>query len=489
MLNRDAAVACAQLEPSDFYRPAHATIAHAIRTLVEAGRPADAGTVAATLREQGQIDAIRVEDRVGATYLTWLTTECPMIGSAPTWAEMLASYSLRRRELALAAEIVEAVYARTDIAGLVAELNALVEDAAVGAASTWEPVNLASILAGEGEETRPTFLRRTDGEALLYPGRIHAFNAESESGKSWLALWACLERVESGEHVLYIDFEDEAADVVGRLLAMGAEPGQLLERFHYVRPDDPIDMGARLRVVAMLKAWPVTLCVIDGVAEAMGMSGWNEDKTPDVVAFYTALPRAVARRGAAVVLIDHLTKDRDRQGDDARGSGHKRAGITASYKLLRIEPFGRDRTGRAKLFVTKDRPGFVRGFASENGRLAGELVLESSHGGTAVTLLVRPSEGGGGGGESDGWEGPTQCMAALAALLGEQPEEEFTTNQLVTALRARGLSYRNETIREAAERLALEGRCEVRTGPRRARLFKASEARAEGNERQDDELF
>lgn len=476
LLSRDAAVVCAGVEPTDFYSVSHGRIADAIRFLVDAGKGVDPGTVSARLRETGQLDGVNgsAYDDVhheGTAYLVTLQVECPAIGNAPTYAEMVTGYARKRRQLALAADIVEGVYAHTDIGGLVAELNAVVEDAAVEAASTWEPVNLAQILAGKDEETRPAYLRRSDGQCLLYPGRIHAFNAESESGKSWLAQWACLERVESGDHVLFIDFEDEAVDVVGRLLAMGAEPGQLLERFHYVRPDDPIDMGARLRVVAMLKAWPVTLCVVDGVAEAMGMSGWNEDKTPDVVAFYTALPRAVARRGAAVILIDHLTKDREKQGDDARGSGHKRAGITASYKLLRTAPFGRDRTGRARLIVTKDRPGFVRGFASDDGKVAGELVLESSHGGTAVTVLLRPTEESGG---AEGWDGPTQCMAAIEAVLAETGEE-MSGRQLVTALRARDLRYRDSTIWESAERLALEGRLRVRSGPRNSRIYQAAD--------------
>lgn len=38
----------------------------------------------------------------------------------------------------------------------------------------------------------------------------------------------------------YVDFEDEATTVVSRLLALGLDAGAITERFHYVRPDEPL---------------------------------------------------------------------------------------------------------------------------------------------------------------------------------------------------------------------------------------------------------
>ncbi len=64
--------------------------------------------------------------------------------------------------------------------------------------STWEPANVAAILAGGLRRLEPRMLKREDGAALLYPGKIHAFNAAPEEGKSWLALAACRERLRLG---------------------------------------------------------------------------------------------------------------------------------------------------------------------------------------------------------------------------------------------------------------------------------------------------
>ena len=68
------------------------------------------------------------------------------------------------------------------------------------AGTTWTPVDLAAVIDGDGPP-EPTMLARDDGHQLLYAGRVHAFNAESESGKSWLACAAAAERLTEGQPV------------------------------------------------------------------------------------------------------------------------------------------------------------------------------------------------------------------------------------------------------------------------------------------------
>ncbi|HEY9379500.1 MAG TPA: hypothetical protein VIQ02_20675 [Jiangellaceae bacterium] len=55
---------------------------------------------------------------------------------------------------------------------------------------------------------------------MFYPGRCHTIASESEAGKGWLTQHAAVYELDRGQHVLYVDFEDEAAAVVGRLLAL-----------------------------------------------------------------------------------------------------------------------------------------------------------------------------------------------------------------------------------------------------------------------------
>ena len=78
-------------------------------------------------------------------------------------------------------------------------------------------MDLSAVLAGDDAGDMPELLRRDDGVPLVYIGKLHSINGERESGKSWLALLACLQEMRLGRHVNYVDFEDSASSVVGRL--------------------------------------------------------------------------------------------------------------------------------------------------------------------------------------------------------------------------------------------------------------------------------
>lgn len=458
-----AQVVANDVAADDFYAPQHATIATVVAELVAEEAYVDPGTVAAVLRQRGQLDAIGEGSTRGAQYLVHLQADVAVAAdNAPRLADMIVGYARKRKVLGLASDVVEAVYSGIDTGGLVAEMAAASEAEAMALVSTWEPVNLASVLAGEGTAAPPTYLARTDGVRLLYPGKIHAFNAEPETGKSMVAQAACAERIREGDHALYIDFEDDAAGVVERLLAMRLSPAEILERFHYLHPEDPVDAGARLRVLECLRAWSTGLVIIDGLAEALALSGWNEDRAPDVMAFYARLPRSIRAKGAACIIIDHLGKDKETQGPYARGSGAKLAAIDgAAFSFTVVKPFGRGLSGEAKMSVTKDRPGFVR--ASAEGKTVAHVKVASSPAGALTVTLDPPTAGG---------EGPTQCMAAVEELLTMAgPGQEFSERQLVRELRSKGLAFRDRTVGDAASKLVFEGRAKMRRGARNASLY------------------
>lgn len=421
LLTADAAKVVAQdTTPGDFYHPAHARIADAITTLVGQGKPTDPGTVVAHLRELGQLEppvSIRGEGLVAIPgYLISLQAKCPSTTSAPTWADYVAGYARKRHVLSVAGSIVDAVYSGTPVGGLVAELGRNAEEELVRHASSWEAIDLAPVLAGEGQE-QPVYMMRSDGEPLLYVDKLHAFNAEPEAGKSLLAQWVALERVRMGEHVLYVDFEAGPVDVVSRLLDMGAEPSEILDRFHYVRPDDAVDAAAKLRIAQMLEVWPVTYCVVDGVAEALALSGWEENVGTDVIAFYQALPRHISRRGICVVVIDHVVKDKETQGRYARGSGAKLAGIDgAAFKLEVVRPFGRGMSGLARVIVTKDRHGWIRRIAA-GGTLVAEFHGTSDPVTGRLAVDLRPSSAV----DERGRFRPTWLMARVSEALESSP--------------------------------------------------------------------
>lgn len=231
--------------------------------------------------------------------------------------------------------------------------------------TTWAPVDLADILAGDYEPPTPTLLRRSDGRALLYPGRSHAIHAEPEAMKTWLALRGCAEEIVVCNTVAYIDFEDSAPSIVGRLRALGVNAQQVQAFFIYLRPDEPLSSEAVADLDAVLALKPV-LVVIDGVTEAFSRQGLNPSDNSDVATWLELLPRRIVRAGAACLQLDHVVKDPEHRGRFAIGGQHKLAGVDVAYSLKVIQPFGRGRDGSVSVTVQKDRPGGVREFAEDN---------------------------------------------------------------------------------------------------------------------------
>lgn len=290
------------------------------------------------------------------------------------------------------------------------------------ATSSWEPVNLDDALDGKASGQPPTILRRDDGQCLIYPGKVHSLNGEPESGKSWLALHACAQEITAGNNVVYVDFEDDASNVTGRLLDLGCDAGHIKQRFVYIRPDEPLPAIGEVgdRFVARLEQLAPTIVVFDGVTEAMSLHGWSIANNDDVATFIRNYPRRVTRLGPAAVLIDHVVKDKESQGRWAIGGQHKLAAIDgATYTVEMKKPFGRGRTGIATVKTTKDRPGFVRAYSS-GGKLAAEFILESDPDGRATARLTAQRVVSSATPDT-GWR-PTIYMERVGAFLAGQAE-------------------------------------------------------------------
>lgn len=225
---------------------------------------------------------------------------------------------------------------------------------------TWGAQDLRSVLDGSYKPPQPSVGRRDDGVGLFYPGRMNSVASESEAGKTWFALIACLQEINDGNHVLYLDFEDDAGGVVGRLLCLGARPDDVLERFHYVRPENnPSDID--LIDLAMVLEHSPTLAIVDGVTEGMSLLGLELKDNTDVAKFGRQLLRPLMNSGAAVVTLDHVVKSSENRGRYSIGGVHKLNGLNGvMYMLENRRPFGIGVTGKSTVRVAKDRPGQIR---------------------------------------------------------------------------------------------------------------------------------
>jgi hypothetical protein len=277
--------------------------------------------------------------------------------------------------------------------------------------TTWAPVSLEHVLAGQNPEPLPCMLSRTDGRCLLYPERIHALHAEPEGLKTWLALKASAGCLLAGEIVLWIDFEDTAASIVQRLIDLGISAETIAGGFIYIRPDEPLADAAMLDLDSALARRP-QLAIIDGVTEAFSRQGLNPLDNSDVATWLALLPRKLVRAGAAVLLLDHVVKDREQRGRYAIGAQHKLAGVDVAYSMRVLEPFARGREGLVAIKVEKDRPGRIREFATD-GQVA--LLHARSEPNGAVRISLEPPD------TKDTTFRPTVLMGRVAHSVESDP--------------------------------------------------------------------
>ena len=312
---------------------------------------------------------------------------------------------------------------------------------------SWRPVDLTAILAGTSPPAMPTVGRRDDGAGLFYPGRTHIVAAEAEAGKTWLALAAIAVELNDGHTCVFIDFEDDAAATVGRLVTMGVGRHALgPERFAYIRPDDPLDLyGNKADLVQVLGDLKPALVVLDGVTEAMTMHGLELRDNSDVARFARMLPRWIASRGPAAVALDHVVKDREGRNGHALGGVHKLNAVDgAMYVLEPRDPFGIGLPGRSRLLVKKDRPGQLRRRArpAHDGLFwYADLVIDS-HGDEFADVSVPPPPEQ----PDEPWV-PTEIMTRLSQVLAATPGG-LSKNGVEGAIRGKAA-----TVRYALEKL------------------------------------
>lgn len=236
-------------------------------------------------------------------------------------------------------------------------------EAPAGATGGWAAVDLAAIIANPNRQ-EATLMPRTDGQGLLYPGLVHSIYGHSESFKSGLALAESARLINEEKHVLYIDFESDPHSIVARLLDLGARQELVAEHFSYVRPETGIPADQQVDPIGFLPQRPYTLAVVDGVTEAVSLSGGDSNNADSIARIYGVIPKAIADRfGCAVVLIDHAPKSEEAKRF-AFGSQHKLAGLTgAAYLSVPITSLAPGHPGEINLLVTKDRVGGVRAAA------------------------------------------------------------------------------------------------------------------------------
>jgi hypothetical protein len=340
---------------------------------------------------------------------------------------------------------------------------------------SWEPINLTPWLQGTVKKVEPTIgLARSDGLRLLYPGKEHAVLGEMESGKSWFCLACAAVELLAGHVVTYVHFEEaDPGDTIERLQAIGVPTDVLLRSFRFVGPEQPVTPVKLARLVADKPR----LVILDGVNEAMSLHKWGIRDEDGAAAFRRALVKPFTQAGAATLQADHVAKNVEQRGRTAIGSVHKVNGLSGSLILLEpADPFGRGQRGRSRLFITKDRPGFLRRHGNpskEPGKTyMGEFVVDDtqSYSPDLTVKLYAPTEMS----EQQGTESGSGALADLVheVIAGLDGQRVASERELLAQVRRAGHSARNTAVKDALDDLLAEGRLVEVRGPNNRRGYR-----------------
>lgn len=340
----------------DYYSPRHAQYHQTILALHQDGLPANPETVTNELDRGGLLDVYGGRRVVGAELLDLLSGAR---SSSTAWAhaEQIARTAANRH---LAATLDQATQAlrqgNTDLARQHAAEAAL-QPVSAAEGIPWEDV--AAVVRGDVDDVVPELFVRTDGQALMYPGLTHWLAGDPGKGKTWVALHVTAEQLLAGRFAMYLDWEGNRRIVGSRLRALGVPADVVQDGLLYWRPD-AITPAITSTVVATIEGLDVASVVIDGAANSISAMGLNEDKAADVIGWMRALAQPAAEAGAAVLILDHLVKDKAAAARGPRGSGAKTGQVSGStWEFKEREAFNRQRAGLADLVQVKDREGYV----------------------------------------------------------------------------------------------------------------------------------
>lgn len=222
--------------------------------------------------------------------------------------------------------------------------------------------DIATMLTqGLPDPPQPEILHRQDKVALFYRSKVNVLFGDPECGKTWIALAAIVEVLNSGGKGAFLDLDHNGQEeVVARLLLLGAHPARLgdLDRFRYCEPEDAIDLEWFAGDVA---SWRPDLAVVDSLGELLPMLGLSSNSPDDFTAGNRKVLTRLANSGAAVVAIDHLPKDEGARAQGQTGTmAKKRAANGASLRVTAKDQFTPGHGGSANISIHKDRPGGLR---------------------------------------------------------------------------------------------------------------------------------
>jgi len=252
---------------------------------------------------------------------------------------------------------------------------------------------------------------------------------------------------------------------------VGATREQVAAGLLYLRPGVRPHATAEDRTAfEQLLGDRLDLAVIDGVTEAASVFGVASKDNDEITAWNRLFARPLAQRtGAAVIQVDHVTKDSESRGRFAIGAQAKMSALDGAAYVVEVkEPLGRGLRGVVVLRVAKDRPGAIRPNCgafrkSDRTQEAAQVVVDSTTDGQIVITVDGPSADAAAS-SGDGFR-PTGLMERISRWLEGRPGPE-SENQVVSHVKGKSES----ATKAALAVLVDEGWVKRWAGPRRSQM-------------------
>lgn len=342
-----------ELRIEDFAAPQHGAVMLWLRDHADQWTPGTANFADI----QRQLEVAGLADKIGQGHAAVIDLINKAEGIGPSVlvhrvGELIAA-SIDRKRRALASEYADGRIVHEDY------LEALAELAKREGAACAPPrfADFSKLLAEGFKREMPSLCQYDEGRSLLYAGRINEIHGEPSVGKTNIALCICAEVMQDGGKVLYLDPEDNETGIGSRFVALGGRPADLVKQFHYVENPEP---GEFVSLHAWARRHKPALVVLDGLAEALAAEGYSEDTPEEILRFFRERIRPFTKAGCAVLISDHVAKDKESRGEWPRGSGSKMGrydGAVYSAKLKKA--YSPEIDGCVRLVVAKDRNGGV----------------------------------------------------------------------------------------------------------------------------------
>jgi hypothetical protein len=208
--------------------------------------------------------------------------------------------------------------------------------AAIEISNTWP--QFFNPLDADASSILPKYFKDNLGSAIFAPGLIHWLYGPSETGKSFIALTACLESAG-----IYFSLEMGPNQMGNRVRKMGYH---YLDSSLFLFPESP-DIAKSLLVG--LKTISPTIIIIDSFAELALLCGADTNNDQDVGGIFRDFLKPMANAGHSIVVVDHIAKN-PANTDYPLGTQNKKS---QSDVLLFIDRSSE--SGMLELKVTKDR--------------------------------------------------------------------------------------------------------------------------------------